>query len=132
MFCIDNSGSMSTTTEIEGKVELRHGLSEEEYEMLKQFMEPGDEYQVNLGKRNVTYVSRRQCVLAAIETQINELKNTNPNKVVGLVEFNNEVTIVGDGSQQPVTIAGDRLNNFQDIKQIALQAQQSMMATPIS
>jgi hypothetical protein len=37
-------------------------------------------------------------VLAAIESQINELKETNPNKIVGLVTFNNEVTIFGDGA----------------------------------
>lgn len=42
IFCIDASGSMNTTTEIEGKVELKFGISQEEIEMLKQFMEPGD------------------------------------------------------------------------------------------
>jgi hypothetical protein len=33
---------MNTTSEIEGKVDLKYGLSQEEIEMLKQFMEPGD------------------------------------------------------------------------------------------
>ncbi len=42
IFCIDISGSMNTTSEIAGKVELKFGLSKEEIEMLKQFMEPGD------------------------------------------------------------------------------------------
>lgn len=32
-----------------------------------------------------------------------------PNKLVGLVTFNNEVTLFGDGSIQPVIIAGDFL-----------------------
>jgi hypothetical protein len=35
---------MSTTTEVKGKVNLKHGFSAEEYEMLKQFIEPGDEH----------------------------------------------------------------------------------------
>lgn len=35
VFCIDNSGSMSTTVEIKGKVNFKHGISNEEYEMLK-------------------------------------------------------------------------------------------------
>lgn len=35
IFCIDNSGSMNTTQEIEGKVNLKHGITEEEYNMLK-------------------------------------------------------------------------------------------------
>lgn len=45
IFCIDNSGSMSSTSEIKGKVNFKHGISAEEYEMLKQFIEPGDELQ---------------------------------------------------------------------------------------
>jgi hypothetical protein len=42
VFCIDNSGSMNTTQEIKGKVSLKHGISAQELEMLRQFMEPGD------------------------------------------------------------------------------------------
>jgi len=33
---------MNTTSEVTGKVDLKYGLSQEEIEMLKQFMEPGD------------------------------------------------------------------------------------------
>lgn len=42
IFCIDVSGSMNSTSEITGKVDLKFGLSQEEIDMLKQFMEPGD------------------------------------------------------------------------------------------
>jgi uncharacterized protein with von Willebrand factor type A (vWA) domain len=35
IFCLDNSGSMSATSEMMGKVALNHGLTKEEYEMLK-------------------------------------------------------------------------------------------------
>jgi hypothetical protein len=35
---------MSSTTEVKGSLNLKHGLTNEELEMLKQFMEPGDEY----------------------------------------------------------------------------------------
>jgi len=31
---------------------------------------------------------------------------------LGIVSFNNEVTVVGDGAQDPQTITGDHLNNF--------------------
>jgi hypothetical protein len=66
--------------------------------MLKQFMEPGDEQQLLMNSRkNTTHVSRKQCVLAAIETQIEEMKQTHPNKVVGIITFNDEVVILGDG-----------------------------------
>jgi hypothetical protein len=35
VFCVDNSGSMSATTEIKGNINLKHGISDEELEMLK-------------------------------------------------------------------------------------------------
>jgi len=37
-------------------------------------------------------------VQAAIESQVDLMKNDNPKRKVGLVTFNNEVTIVGDGT----------------------------------
>ena len=74
VFCIDTSGSMNSTTAIEGKVNLKFGISQEEIEMLKQFMEPGDEAQFNylpgLQNQNKTFISRKQCILSAIESQI--------------------------------------------------------------
>lgn len=74
VFCIDNSGSMNITQEVKGKVNLKHGVSQAEIDFLKQFMEPGDEAQLNYipgQSSGVTYVSRKQCVLAAIENQVN-------------------------------------------------------------
>ena len=110
VFCIDNSGSMNSSLEIEGKVELKHGLTEDELNSLKQFIDPGDEEQIWYNdKKNTTWVSRRQCVLAAIESQINDLKNNNPKKKVGIVTFNNEVIIIGDGTEDPEIITGDKL-----------------------
>lgn len=68
--------------------------------MLKQFMEPGDEAQLNflpgLQNQNKTFVSRKQCILSAIESQINELKKTYPFKKIGFVTFSNEVVALGD------------------------------------
>jgi hypothetical protein len=72
-------------------------------------------------RKNTTHVSRKQCVLAAIETQIEEMKQTHPNKVVGIITFNDEVVILGDGCSQPMTIAGDRLSKAEDIKAITEQ-----------
>jgi len=37
-------------------------------------------------------------VLAAIEDQIDHLRKEFPNRKIGLVTFNNEVVIYGDGS----------------------------------
>jgi hypothetical protein len=43
------------------------------------------------------------------------MKKTHPNRLVGLVTFNNEVVVFGDGSSEPTIIAGDRLNKVEDI-----------------
>lgn len=37
------------------------------------------------------------------------MKITHPNRYVGLVTFNNEVTLFGDGTTEPIVIAGDKL-----------------------
>lgn len=93
VFCIDTSGSMNTTTEVAGKIDLKFGLSKDEIEMLKQFMEPGDEAQFNFlpgaQNKNKTFISRKQCILSAIESQLQELKKADPHKKIGMVTFNN-------------------------------------------
>ncbi len=57
----------------------------------------------------MTYVSRLQCVQSAIDSQLENMKKNNPDRKIGLVTFNNEVTIIGDGIKPPVTVAGDKL-----------------------
>jgi hypothetical protein len=37
------------------------------------------------------------------------MQKNNPDRKLGLVTFNNEVTIIGDGTKDPVTITGDKL-----------------------
>ena len=61
------------------------------------------------GERDVTYVSRMQCLQAAIDQQITDMSNGAQNRKIGVVSFNNEVTVYGDGNQDPVTIGGDKL-----------------------
>ena len=41
------------------------------------------------------------------------MKKLNPNRKVGLVTFNNDVVMIGDGMADPIFIAGDRLNKFE-------------------
>ena len=119
IFCIDISGSMNTTSEITGKTDLKFGMTQEEIDMLKQFMEPGDEAQFNFlpgaHNKNKTFISRKQCVLSAIESQIQEIKKKDPHKKVGFILFNNEVTIVGDGKSESVHIVGDKLSKVPNI-----------------
>lgn len=50
------------------------------------------------GENNVTYVSRIQCVQAAIDSQITNMAQGAPDRKIGLVSFNHEVTVIGDGT----------------------------------
>jgi hypothetical protein len=109
---------MNTTHEVKGKVNLKHGISQAEIDFLRQFMDPGDEAQLNYipgQAQGVTYISRKQCVLAAIENQINEIKSNDPNKRVGLISFNNEVVVFGDCKKDPHHIVGDKLQKYNAI-----------------
>lgn len=60
-------------------------------------------------RQDSTWVSRLQCVQAAVEAQIQNLAVTEPETKVAVVTFNSEVTIIGDGIQEPAHIAGDKL-----------------------
>lgn len=46
------------------------------------------------------------------------MKLNNPLRKVGIIAFNNEVTIIGDGFSVPETIAGDKLKKYDEIFQI--------------
>eukprot|EP01091_Cochliopodium_minus_P009235 TRINITY_DN222_c0_g3_i1.p1 TRINITY_DN222_c0_g3~~TRINITY_DN222_c0_g3_i1.p1 ORF type:complete len:714 (-),score=288.87 TRINITY_DN222_c0_g3_i1:43-2184(-) len=109
LFLVDISGSMCVTTEVQGKIELKGGFDVKDLNL-----DTGGENQwmPNQRNRNVTYISRLQCVQASIEKQIQTFVKDNPNKKVGLITFNNEITVIGDGTSQPVTISGDKLSDF--------------------
>mmetsp|Transcript_11619 Transcript_11619/g.13388 ORF Transcript_11619/g.13388 Transcript_11619/m.13388 type:complete len:764 (+) Transcript_11619:18-2309(+) len=132
IFCIDYSGSMCVTSEIKLKDELKHGLSAEEYEMLKGFIEDGASQYLPNQKQGTQWVSRKQCVLAAIENQLDEIKKAHPNRKVGVVAFNNEVILYGDGSKDPIIIAGDKLNKKDVCVNTGAESYISHLSQPIS
>lgn len=68
--------------------------------------------------RASTTVSRLQCVQAAIEHQVEALHREEPATKVGLITFNDEVTVVGDGSLPPITVAGDRLSSWTELNEL--------------
>lgn len=135
LLCIDFSGSMSVSKELKGQIDFKHS-STEDIESFKEFMEPWEFMQMkkDLEKetKNKTFVTRKQCVLAAIESQLNEMRTDTPNRKVGLVTFNNEVLIIGDGSQNPTTVAGDKLDNYEACLTEGLKAAETHLKTPIS
>lgn len=111
VFCIDISGSMVVSQAVSGQLQLR-GLRNIESE-LQGFGDFDRAEQFMLGDRNTTYVSRLQCVQAAIDAQLNDTANKYPHRKLGLVAFNSDVMIVGDGMTEPYILAGDRLSSFE-------------------
>ena len=55
---------------------------------------------MNNAERGITYVSRIQCVKAAIDSQIDGMANGAGNRKIGIVTFNHEVQVVGDGTKE--------------------------------
>eukprot|EP00753_Platysulcus_tardus_P005322 PLAT13174.1.p1 GENE.PLAT13174.1~~PLAT13174.1.p1 ORF type:complete len:812 (-),score=424.03 PLAT13174.1:165-2561(-) len=116
IFAIDISGSMCVTSEVRGKLKLKgarggmvDGLEEEAAADARGDQRlPGE-------SADVTYVSRLQCVQAAVESQITALLKDDPTKKVGLITFAREVTIHGDASGEPRILAGDRLSDYADL-----------------
>jgi hypothetical protein len=120
VFCIDTSGSMCVTTKVPGHYDLR-GAKEKHDKMMKSL--PSElaaelrrpEYQYMHRQTNVTWISRMESLQAAIDSQLAHLVHSEPNKRICLVTFSDDVTIIGDGRMNPVTIAGDKLSNTQAI-----------------
>ncbi|ELR11576.1 Ras subfamily protein [Acanthamoeba castellanii str. Neff] len=126
VFCMDISGSMCVSTEVpalqnEWKA-LRQGggkSKEEKNKEINASFNAENSYQyMPRENRNASYISRLECMQAAVDTHLQRLKVQSPNKKVVLITFNNEVTIVGDGSSGGKVVTGDRLGEFDDLLKV--------------
>lgn len=119
IFCIDISGSMCVTEPVNGKLVLKNRKKVDlggfaDFDMAEQYLQ---------GDNQVTYISRLECVQAAIESQLKALSSIAPTQKIGLVTFNHEVTLYGDGTGQNIILAGDKLNNFESCFQAGISSQ---------
>lgn len=69
---------------------------------------------------------------SALEQQISEVQKEFPNRKIGLVTFNSEVTLYGDGSSEPVTLVGDKLEQFDTMLQQGVVEGGKRLVKPIS
>lgn len=99
VFCIDQSGSMCVSQQIQGRHRIKGDKTGALRDLMK-FSDGSDQY-INNGEKNTTYVSRMQCLQAAIEQQIRDMDNGASDRKLGLVAFNHDVTVVGDGVEEP-------------------------------
>lgn len=89
IFVVDISGSMSSTTLVQGRFDLPDGLRQEERNRTN-----FDGERVRQG-RHETYVSRLQGVQMAVEANLDKLVKENPTRRAALITFNHEITYYG-------------------------------------
>lgn len=85
-----------------------------------------------MNQANQKFISRKNCVLAAIESQLEEQRKFYPNRKIALVIFGSDVTVIGDGFQPETTIAGDKLQSYDSCFQEGEKLQQTHIQAPVS
>ena len=119
VFCVDISGSMCVTSEVEELqatwAELRGDGNPNGNNNNAALNAEGADQRLPGQRRGASYISRLACVKAALDLHLNRLQKQHPENRMCLVLFASEVTIVGDGSRPPVVIAGDRLSSREDL-----------------
>eukprot|EP00761_Pharyngomonas_kirbyi_P008423 gb/GECH01008434.1/.p1 GENE.gb/GECH01008434.1/~~gb/GECH01008434.1/.p1 ORF type:complete len:1012 (+),score=312.14 gb/GECH01008434.1/:1-3036(+) len=125
IFVADISGSMGVTTEVPkgfDLVSVRGTEYQQERERELQALNVEGASQYMPGQRtDVSYVSRMQCVQAAVDIQLEETVQENPDRQVILITFNNEVKIYTGGKnigESSATLSGDILSNREELLQI--------------
>jgi len=125
IFVLDTSGSMCVSSPVLGRHNIR-GQKPLDPAVAALAREEGDN---SAGRGNVTYVSRLQCVQAWMEAQLKAIATLEDDQEGGsnskcrrvlLIQFNNDVTILGDGSPSctPEVVAGDKLSDLGRLKEI--------------
>lgn len=112
IFCMDVSGSMCVTKEVIGSIQLKGTRSPSGFGS----PQPGDAPLPRAGRS--TWISRLQCMQAAVAEQISTWTKDCPGRRVGLVTFNNDVTVIGDGSSPPEVVAGAKLHDHAQLQEI--------------
>ena len=69
---------------------------------------------------------------AAVASQLQELKTKSPNRRVGVICFNGDVTVLGDGSAAPKTFTGDLLTSYDGLFSAASQLSLSRYRSPFA
>eukprot|EP00727_Mastigamoeba_balamuthi_P012412 m51a1_g7794 hypothetical protein (653) ;mRNA; r:30027-32276 len=121
VFCVDVSGSMSVTTEVAGHTARALLLPAAPGPGAA----PGD-----AGGGPPVFVSRLQCVRAAVEAQLQQLSASSPDARVGLVAFASDVVVLGDGAPGgALVIAGDALRSWEAV--VSAAASYAGLAAPV-
>lgn len=71
-------------------------------------------------RRDVRYISRMECVQAAVTIQLEEIRKAHPKRRIMLITFSGDVIIYGDAvpSNPPQIVSGARLDQKETLEQI--------------
>ena len=126
IFCIDISGSMNTKCRVDWDVKQVQSTTQ------KMVKNKQTRAQTTSQSNRVNLLSRLECVKAAINSQIEIMKVASSSKKVGLVTFESNVNIVGDGTQKPKVIStNDMLMNYENLLECAQDCSRTHMSTKI-
>lgn len=121
IFCVDFSGSMTVSEEVPlgfGLFQLQKDRRDKEKELFSQFTQDASEQWMPRQRRDVQYVTRMECMQAAIRIQLEEIAKAQPQKKVAMIVFNNEVTWLGDGTGTSLVVAGEKLQQWDTLVQL--------------
>lgn len=119
IFCVDTSGSMCVSNELPSYSVLKLDIRGQDKKMIKlqELNIDGGSQILPSEHRNITYISRIECMQSAIDLQLEELSKQHPNTRVIMVTFNSIVSIIGDGqlSNKFVINSNSDLNSFDNM-----------------
>jgi len=75
---------------------------------------------------------RLEACKKAIAGQITAMHESNPDRKLGLVTFENAVEIIGDGVEKPMSISGNDLDDYDATLAIGLNQGDERLRNPIS
>ncbi|XP_066269460.1 circularly permutated Ras protein 1-like isoform X1 [Branchiostoma lanceolatum] len=95
VLCVDVSGSMGVTTKVP--------QLQAEWKAMRD------------KKAGKEYVTRLECMTAAIARHLERLELDTPNRQVAIVTFQSHVQLFGDGRYPPTDVTGDTLNSYDSL-----------------
>ena len=120
IFCTDISGSMAQSYSVSKSLlkQLKKNKKQDKTKFDfydRNNLDDSFENDFNYQSNNQDYISRLECVQAAIDNNINNILKTSPETHVGLVTFLSEITILGDCCSNQVVIRQDNFTNEQKL-----------------
>lgn len=123
LYCFDVSGSMCVSEALDGKFKIKGDYLSKLQSNLSEFLD-GSSQNFHNNQSNITYISRLQCLKAAIESYISHISKVSPKNKIGIVTFSNEVHCYGDCSTKEIQIInGNDLYNDKRIIELASKSE---------